>query len=368
MSVKPGAESFNTPLVGSYAPDECLFLLKPVEMSYSTIGDKEAQIQSGKLHYSELISQELPPSSEYTALFFQLTEQYKKRLALELMYLAEAIIKHRPGPLVLLSLARAGTPIGVLLQRILTRYYEKTSCHYSISIIRDRGIDEVALDYVLAQGHADKSIVFIDGWTAKGVITRELQQSITRYNQSRGSAISSELFVVSDIGGTADVQATFDDYTIPSALMNSTVSGLLSRSILNEQIGERDFHGCVSYEHLKAHDLSNWFVDEVYQAIERQHGLSEPKEDRQSRRRATQAFIERVMSHYAISDPNRIKPGIAEATRALLRRVPDVLLLRQKHHVDTLHLEQLAMEKNVQIVIDEQMPFGACSLIKDVVR
>jgi hypothetical protein len=44
---------------------------------------------------------------------------------------------------VIASLARAGTPIGVLLLRTL-RAQGVPAVHYSISIIRDRGIDRVA--------------------------------------------------------------------------------------------------------------------------------------------------------------------------------------------------------------------------------
>jgi hypothetical protein len=50
------------------------------------------------------------------------------------------------------SLARAGTPMGALLARAL-RWLGRTDVrHYSISIIRDRGIDENALAFILRNG------------------------------------------------------------------------------------------------------------------------------------------------------------------------------------------------------------------------
>ncbi|MCK5696641.1 MAG: cysteine protease StiP family protein [Gammaproteobacteria bacterium] len=363
MSNKP---SVNTPLHGSYAPEDCLFLLTPIEAQYHSIENKEHLIQSGQLHYSEMIHKESAPSQEYTALFLQMTEQYKKRLAAEIMSLAQLIVEQRSGNITLLSLARAGTPIGVLLQRALTQCLNKQSTHYSISIIRDRGIDDNALDYILEQGHDPDSIVFVDGWTAKGVITQELHQAIVAYNASRNVAIASELFVVSDIGGTADVQATFDDYTIPSALMNSTVSGLISRSILNDQISQTDFHGCVKYDHLSAVDHSIWFVDEIFNEMSVKNLAPLIKTSKISRQKKTQQFLQWIQSHYGVSDINRIKPGIAEATRVLLRRVPDQLLIRTHHHIDTQHLERLALEKSVPVTVLPDMPFGACALIKDV--
>lgn len=364
------------PLSGSYPLEDCQFLLTEIVAEYQTVADKERLIQSGQLHYSELIHQESAPSDEYLQLFLHLTLQYKQRLAQELVRLAQLIAQKRSGPITLISLARAGTPIGVLLQKTLTQCLQRDANHYSISIIRDRGIDTNALDYLLyIKEHNPDSFVFIDGWTAKGVITRELKAAIVDYNRSRKVNISNELFVVSDIGGTADVAATYDDYTIPSALMNSTVSGLISRSILNKQIGEHEFHGCVSYQNLKEHDRSNWFVDQIFANVKMQVNASTPhvvgvedKEALNSLRARTQQFLADIQKRFAVSDINRIKPGVAEATRVMLRRVPDVLLVREKNHPDVLHLEQLAKEKGIPVYEEPTMPFGACALIKDVLK
>lgn len=356
----------NQALLGSYAAEDCLFLLKPIHAQYQSIANKEQLIQSGQMHYSEMVHKEVAPTKAYSELFLQMTARYKVRLANDIMRLAQLIAERRGGHIMLLSLARAGTPVGVLLQRALRHFLRRQSTHYSISIIRDRGIDNNALDHVLAQGHKPESIVFIDGWTAKGVITRELHQAVTAYNTSRGVKVSPALFVVSDIGGTADVQATFDDYTIPSALMNSTVSGLVSRSILNAQVGPTDFHGCVRYTHLREHDLSNWFVDEVFKEM-RQGVMSKPNHESKALRQAmTQRYLTCIQKEYNVSDINRIKPGIAEATRVLLRRVPDQVLIRRRGHIDTQHLERLALEKSVPVKEIHDMPFGACALIKDV--
>ncbi len=359
---------FNPPLVGSYPPEDCLFLLKPIQVNYQTIENKEKLIQSGQLHYSEIIHKESAPSAIYRDLFLQMTATYKKTLAQQVMRLAQLICQQRPNqsPLVLVSLARAGTPIGVLLQHALRDFLKQPSVHYSLSIIRDRGIDTVALDYLLAQGYAPESLVFIDGWTAKGVITRELQQAIKQYNQTRGVKISPQLAVISDIGGTADIQATFKDYTIPSALLNSTISGLISRSILNHQIGVNDFHGCVSYQHLQKADLSNWFIKTVCAEMKIDQFAPKPDDIKMQRQQETQQFLQYIQQEYQVSDINRIKPGIAEATRVLLRRVPDQLLIQNKDNPDISHLKRLALEKKIPIQVIEKMPFGACALIKDV--
>lgn len=358
------------PLIGSYAPEDCLFLLKPLRMGFETVENKEALIQSGAMHYSEIIHQEQPPSEAYVELFHQMMERYQHRLAREILSLAQTISAHRPQNIVLLSLARAGSPIGVLLNRALKKLLNRDSTHYAISIIRDRGIDTTALKYVLAQNHKDTDIVFIDGWTAKGVITRELHQAISAFNKQYKTQIAKDLYVVSDIGGTADHCATDDDYTIPSALLNATISGLVSRSILNDQISATDFHGCVLYNHLMPHDKSVWFVDQIFhamQAIYREDNAPIPlPSDAAERQARANNFLRHVQTQYQVSDMNRVKPGIAEATRVLLRRVPDRLLLQQAHSPNTQHLAQLAKEKNVPIIETPNMPFGACALIKDV--
>jgi len=360
---------FLPPLIGSYAADDCRFLLKEIQPNFQTVTDKEYLIQSGQVHYSEVIHQELAPTSAYTELFKQMTARYQRRLAAEVMSLAKKIVAMRGKKICLVSLARAGTPIGVLLQRVLTHCLGAESHHYSISIIRDRGIDTVALDYLLQQKkYADQSLVFVDGWTAKGVITSELKQSVEAYNSQRGVRIPAELFVISDIGGHADVAATYDDYTMPNALMNSTVSGLISRSVLNQQVGENDFHGCVRYDHLQEVDYSNWFIDEIMAQVHVDH-VSPPLSCAKEARQAVMShFLAEIQQTFRVSDRNRIKPGISEATRVMLRRVPDILLLRDPESEDVAHLKRLAEEKKVAIVVQKNMPVGACALIKDVMK
>jgi hypothetical protein len=358
------------PLVGSYDEDDCLFLLQEINAEYQTIENKERLIQSGEMHYSETISKEFAPSDQYTELFLAMTEKYKTTLASQIMRLATIVAKKKPDngragqePIVILSLARAGTPIGVLLKEALS-LLEIESVHYSISIIRDIGIDTVALDYI-TKYFVDDSICFVDGWTAKGVIGKELRDSVEKYNADRDTTISPDLFVVSDIGGTADYSATYSDYAIPSALMNSTVSGLVSRTIKNSQT-EGGFHGCVRYAHLESIDRSKWFIDQICGEMSADDISEEVSFSPSQIKEKASIFMKKVSDQYGVSDINRIKPGIAEATRVMLRRVPDTLIVKDIGSDDTAHLVQLAREKDISIVIDIDMPFGACALIKDV--
>lgn len=352
-------------LTGSYRPDDCQFLLTPLPASFTEVAEKERLIQSGKRHYSEMISQERAPSEQYSVLFKSLTARYKRRLAGEIVALARHIVATRPGPITVLSLARAGTPFGALLQRALTQVLAADSAHYSISIIRDRGIDTEALRYVLRDaGRPAAGLIFADAWTAKGVITRELKAAIHAWNMSEPEQLSDELYVISDIGGTADIAATYEDYAIPSGVLNATVSGLISRSILNARIGQGQFHGCAVYDYLRPHDLTNWFLEEVSAEFARAESYPLPFVPKAERALRAKACVKGWMAQYGIEDVNHIKPGIAEATRVMLRRVPARLLLRDLESPDLAHLQVLAEEKEIPVDIAPLMPFNAAAFIK----
>lgn len=354
---------------GSYQPEDTVFLLKPIPLTMIDIVSKERLIQSGVRHYSELLSPEHIPGPAYLKLFEALTTRYAQRLATEIMGLAQYLIKTRPRQITIVSLARAGTPIGALLARALRTLGRNDVCHYSISIIRDRGIDQNALKFILRREQREPAgLAFVDGWTAKGVIARELRCALHDWNASQFEQLDESLHVISDIGGVADIAATDDDYAIPSGILNATVSGLTSRSILNDTISQTDFHGCVFYEQFRRHDHSRWFLDQVaayFNNVAPQPVCCDP-DQRLERRRIMVNFLDKIRSDYHIGNKNFIKPGVAEATRVLLRRMPDVLLLRDPEHPDVEHLCLLAGEKQIPVVIDPAMPIQAAALIKDL--
>ena len=70
------------------------------------------------------------------------------------------------------------------------------------------------------------------------------------------------------------------------------------------------------------------------------------------------------MKKYELQNRNRVKPGIGEATRAILRRMPDLLLLRSTDDPKLKHLIHLCEEKNVTIELVPQMPVNATTIIK----
>ncbi len=354
---------------GSYAGADVTFLLKPLPLAdfVADVAEKERLIQSGRRHYSEMLSPERLPSARYEAVFEAACQANGERMARDCLTLAGLIAARRQGPVTLVSLARGGTPIGVVLKRLLARVHGRDAIHYSVSIVRDRGIDANALRHILAEGHAPQSIVFVDGWTGKGVIARELAASIERFNARHGTAIDSGLHVLSDLAGSAACAASCEDYLIPSSILNATVSGLVSRSVLNDAIGPDDFHGCVLYSDFAPHDRSRAFVDGVEaQALALAEGAPAEAQaiDTQAAAERSRAYIAAAMHAYGIADVNLVKPGIGEATRVLLRRAPRLLVLRDAQAAATAHLRLLAEEKGVAVEVDPALPYQAVSLIR----
>ncbi|WP_163833236.1 cysteine protease StiP family protein [Spartinivicinus ruber] len=360
-------------LTGSYHPNDCQFLLQEAEgIELLTVAEKEQRLQAGT-HYSQMVSIEQAPTRAYLDIFYKLTAKYKTRLATEIFQLAKLLQQAIGSSITLVSLARAGTPIGILLKRALSALGDISVQHYSISIIRGKGIDEAALSYLQSIGVKAESIVFVDGWTAKGAITRELKQAIKTWNRKNPDyKLSDKLCVVSDIGYTAHYVATHDDYVIPSGILNSTVSGLVSRTIRDPNVV--GFHQCVTYHNLQSHDLSNWFIEEVASEITRldpstvQIATMLSQQIQAQQHQVILSYLTQIMKAQGIKDINKVKPGIAEATRVMLRRIPDLLILNNKNQEDVEHLLLLAAEKQVRVVVDPAMPFNALALIKDLTR
>ena len=332
---------------GSYRPDDVTFLLKPVTLAPTSVADKERLIQAGRRHYSEMIGTETLPNAAYLALFQAAERANRARLAADIASLAAYLGQRAAGrDVVIVSLARAGTPIGVLLTRVL-RHSGVAAAHYSISIIRDRGIDMEALRYIAAR-HDPRDALFVDGWTGKGAIADELRRSLA----GRPFGFAPRLAVVADPAGQADVAATSDDYLIASGLLGSIVSGLVSRSILSvATVGPGDFHACVTHDQHRASDLSRSFVDAVFAAAQtsRPATIDHTPAHRARLRRECAAMLRDLMARTATTDANLIKPGIAEATRVFLRRTPERLFLRDADDPDVQHLLHLAKEARVPV-------------------
>ncbi|QRY62254.1 phosphoribosyltransferase [Gordonia sp. PDNC005] len=372
--IEPAGDPLRAPDFGSYSPSEVAWLLKDLS-EFSLEGDvaeRERRIQAGVAHYAESLPVEFQPGEAYLELFDATLTSSARRLALAVGTVAELILAERSSNPTLVSLARAGTPVGTLIARWIRATRHSQPAHYSVSIVRDRGIDAVALDYIAAR-HDPASVVFVDGWTGKGAIAKELTAALRVYEEGGGAHFDDELAVLADPGSCTRLYGTRDDFLIASACLNSTVSGLVSRTVLNaDLIGPGDFHGAKFYRDLVPHDVSNRFLDAV--TAEFDTVLDQARADAAALRDADRtptwdgwASVEEMQRRYGLSSINFVKPGIGETTRVLLRRVPWRILVRDADLPDHEHIRLLAAERGVPVDVVPDLAYSCVGLIKESV-
>ena len=359
---------------GSYPDDEVTFVLKDLSAVdlEAPLEDREEAIQSGR-HYSEMLPIEYRPTDRYLELFHRTLAASSARVALDAAVTAERVLACRGRELVLVSLARAGTPVGVLLRRYLAQVHGLVTPHYSISIIRGRGIDANAVAEIRRR-HPQLPLQVVDGWTGKGAIQAELTAACGPGGGAHGSGLDDRMAVLADPGHCAALWGTRDDFLIPSACLNATVSGLVSRTVLNAaHIGPDDFHGAKCYDELAGEDLSVHFVEAVSahfgsvaeQAAER---AAELDEEAAPMTWAGARDVAAIGARYGIADTNLIKPGVGETTRVLLRRLPWRVLAHPDRTDEVTHVLVLAEERGVPVEPYEAMTYSSCGLIRPLDR
>ncbi|WP_030249084.1 phosphoribosyltransferase [Streptomyces violens] len=364
---RPGAGPLRGPAFSSYAPEDVGWLLQ--DLSDVTLEapteEREEAIQRGGAHYAESLPVEYQPSAEYQALFRAALETSAARIARAVGAVTETVLAERSPRPVLVSLARAGTPVGVLMRRWAQHAHGLDLPHYAISIVRGRGIDTTALRW-LAAHHDPADVVFVDGWTGKGAITRELAQALRDFP---GAAFDPRIAVLADPGGCVDTYGTRDDFLIPSACLNSTVSGLISRTVLRaDLVGPDDFHGAKFYRELADTDVSRHFLDTI--AARFDEVAADARADAAALLAADRAptwegwaAVERISEEYGIHDVNLVKPGVGETTRVLLRRVPWKILARKGAGADLEHIRLLAEQRGVPVEETDGLPYSCVGLI-----
>ncbi|MEU8700442.1 phosphoribosyltransferase [Streptomyces sp. NPDC048680] len=364
-------EPLRGPAFSSYAPDEVGWLLQDLsdtELEAPT-EEREEAIQSGGAHYAESLPVEYQPSEQYQDLFKAALDLSAARIARAVGAVTETVLAERGPRPVLVSLARAGTPVGVLMRRWARHRHGVDLPHYAVSIVRGRGIDANALRW-LAAHHNPADVVFVDGWTGKGAITRELAAAVAEFEDSDGTeGFNPEIAVLADPGGCVRTYGTREDFLIPSACLNSTVSGLISRTVLrSDLVGPEDFHGAKFYRELAGSDVSGHFLDtvaerfgEVTDAVD-----ADVKELLAADRAPTWegwAAVERISEEYGIHDVNLVKPGVGETTRVLLRRVPWKILAKRGAGADLEHIRLLARQRGVPVEEVDALPYTCVGLI-----
>jgi len=386
----------------SYKKEDVTILLKDITgmVLPQPTQERERLIQSG-VHYCEMLPIEYKPSAKYMEAYQEALKHYAKPTAKAVAALAGKVAAKYGDKVVLVSLARAGIPIGILLKRFLQTAFHIQAPHYAISIIRGRGIDDNAMHYILER-HCAEHLLFVDGWIGKGAILGELKKCLAAYK-----GVSPELAVAADPAYITELCGTHQDILIPSSCLNSTVSGLISRTFLRSDIiGTQDFHGAAYYGELADADLSYAFIH----AIEAQFPTKEESNSKESngnelngkesnrnepnskKRNGNELNgkesksnklnsdelnvsidkgideVRKIAAQFDIEDINFIKPGIGETTRVLLRRVPWKVLIQQESKSDEAlnHIYRLAEEKGVPVAYYPLQHYKACGIIKKI--
>lgn len=364
----------------SYSKNDVIVLLKDLStvMKEMSTDERERAIQSG-VHYSEMLPEEKAPSSEYEALYEKALNDKKYDIALGIARVAEIMWSKRElnqAPIIV-SLARAGVPVGILIKRYIKQKYAVDCPHYAISIIRDKGIDINAMEYIYNKHikgtqNCVENIFFVDGWTGKGAIKTQLEEAVSKMQieDPKWHHLSSNLYVLADPANITPYCGTHEDYLLPSACLNSTVSGLTSRTILNKYIDVEagDFHGATYFEKFENIDKSNEFIDVVSSEFtnidtvdctlnnieEGWNGMS---------------IVNDICNLMNIPDYKKVKPGIGETTRVLLRRVPWKVLINKDisdTDPDIQHILILCKEKNIKLMRWDLGHYKVCGIIKEL--
>lgn len=365
-------EPLRGPAFGSYAPHEVGWLLTDlsnVDLE-ADVAEREAAIQAGTAHYAESLPHEFQPDAAYRELFEQVLQATAPVLATAVATVTDLVLTERGTDVVLASLARAGTPIGILMRRWAHARHGLDLPHLAVSIVRDRGIDAAAVGW-LAEHHRPTDIVFVDGWTGKGAITRELTAALDDLARAGGPRCDPDLAVLADPGYCVRTFGTRDDFLIASACLNSTVSGLVSRTVLNDRLlAPGQFHGAKFYRDLAGADVSNHLLDTVSACFP--DVVDDAAAQVDSIRAADRtpdfrgwASVERIRAEFAISSVNFVKPGVGETTRVLLRRVPWRVLVRDPDDPALRHILALAAARGVPVEVDPDLAYACVGLIKE---
>lgn len=143
-----------------------------------------------------------------------------EKIQLAATRLAAAIITTAPDPskLLFVAILRAGVPIADWLCRLLPG-----SIAVAISLFVGLGIDKVALKKVRSH-YPDRQIIFVDGWTGKGGVARELS------SQGQRSGKIGPLAVLIDPWGWADFSGAVEDIFCPTACFTGVATLGFSRT------------------------------------------------------------------------------------------------------------------------------------------
>lgn len=324
-------------------------IAKPVSLE-----EREKLVADGAFERSIMIK-EYPISQEYQDEVWSSMAQYDTQTAIAVMSLGTQLYMAKGDNLVLVSIIRAGIPVGILLKRWIKFRYGVDVPHYAISLVK--GLDDNAMKYILMRHNAN-GIQFIDGWTGKGTVARELIESAKSYE-----GVDASLAVLSDAIGVSKYCGIRRDFAVPSAPLNATATGLVSITVFgNDMVGADDFHGAMYLEDLKPMDMSVDFINHIagrfkelskifkFEDVEFEHAV----------------LVDEItpVAKDLNKDKKLLNPGVNEAARAILRRDLEALLVSSKNDFDVQCISTLARMKGVPVIEYPLRHYKAVSVAK----
>lgn len=351
-----------TPLCGpefsTFSPDAVTWLLD--DLSHlaleAPVDEREMRKALGLQHYSDNLPIELPTTESFMAAFQSALPSLAASAASMVQKVARVLAARGRSRLALVSLARAGVPPATWLKESLAVNFGQASAHYAVSIVKDFGLDQRAIEYVLSR-HDPQDVFFVDGWTGSGAIRSELSRSLKAMG---ADPVLDRLVVLCDPAGVADVYGSQDDELLPSACLNATSCGLVSRTVTVRTTGGVR-HGAKFYPDRIAEDMTSVIHEQVslkLLSINRSPD-SEEQPDLPAKSRITAAIREHLETPSV-----KVKWGLGESMRALQRRQPTLLVVdpAQLDRAASRPLMALATERGVPVRTLPISPYGAAAL------
>lgn len=321
--------------------DDVILLLTDVTGKVEPVSMKERAERAAKGEFvRSIIIDEYEVSQEYKDIVHKHMDSYIEDMAKYVGILAEQLYQVKGKRLVLVDIVRAGIPIGILVKRYLKEFYDIDVYHYGISLVK--GLDRNAMHYIINK-HGTEGIQFIDGWTGKGTVAKEVRNSAKDY-----IGVDDSLAVLSDCIKQAKYAGTREDVYIPHSPLNAAVTGLVSITVKNEVLtGPDGFHAALYLKDLGKDDESQSFVDKVCAKFTKQKPC-----EMDSQNQVDDCEIDKIAEELK-RDKKLLNPGINEAARAVLRRELEKLIVYDKTDRDLIPLMELAKSKGVRV---EEMP------------
>lgn len=335
--------------------DEVILLLNDVTGKVEPVSQEERKrrVANGEFVRS-IIIKEYEVSSEYTNIVNSFMDDYIDNMAKYVGILAEKLYEVKGRDLVLVDIVRAGIPIGILVRRYIQKFYNVDIPHYGISLVQ--GLDKNAMKYIMIN-HKIHGIQFLDGWTGKGTVAKEIKASVER----DFPGVDSSLACLSDCINQAKYVGTREDVYIPHSPLNASVTGLVSITVHNDEHGTpEDYHSAVYLSDLEKYDQSQSFVDRVSAKFKKQNSNELHTELSTDDKEIDEICLE------LNRDKKALNPGINEAARAVLRRDLEKLMVVDKSDYELRGLIALAEHKNIPVVeMSSLKGYKAVSVARD---